>query len=130
MDAYDHALAILREYKQKHPALTGTAHFFVGDQRIAQEFLNLGFYISFSGVITIFPEYEAIVRFVPLDRILSETDAPFAAPLPWRGKRCEPQYVTNVVEKIAEIKALPLAKVQEQLLENTKTLFYKIDNLG
>jgi TatD DNase family protein len=125
MNAYDDALELLKAYKKDHPKLTGTSHFFVGDQRIAQEFLDLGFYISFSGVITIFPEYDDIVRFVPLDRILPETDAPFASPLPWRGQRCEPQYVTEVVKKIAEIKELPLEDVQRQLLQNTKTLFYK-----
>jgi TatD DNase family protein len=125
MDAYDDAIAILKEYKALHPILTGTAHFFVGDQRIAQAFLDLGFYISFSGVITIFPEYEEIVRFVPIDRILPETDAPFAAPLPYRGTRCEPQYVIEVVKKIAEIKELPIETVQRHLLQNTKILFYK-----
>jgi TatD DNase family protein len=123
MDAYDDALAILKRWKQQYPDLTGTAHFFVGDKRIAQEFLDLGFYISFSGVITIFPEYEDMVRFVPIDRMLSETDAPFAAPLPWRGKRCEPQYVLEVVRKIAELKELPLADVERQLLENAERLF-------
>lgn len=130
MDAYDDAIEMLKAYKTTNPELTGTAHFFVGDTRIAQEFLNLGFYISFSGVITIFPEYEEVVRFVPLDRILPETDAPFASPLPWRGKRCEPQYVLEVVKKIAEIKDLPLEEVQKKLLENTKRLFYKAPQIG
>ncbi len=130
LDAYDEAIEILKEYKTTNPELMGTAHFFVGDKRIAEEFLDLGFYISFSGVITIFPEYEEVVRFVPLDRILPETDAPFASPLPWRGKRCEPQYVLEVVKKIAEIKDLPLEEVQKKLLENTKRLFYKAPQIG
>lgn len=124
-DAYEDAIEILKGYKATNPELTGTAHFFAGDQRIAQEFLDLGFYISFSGIITIFPEYEAVVRFVPLDRILPETDAPFAAPLPWRGKRCEPPYVLEVVKKIAIIKELPLETVEQVLLENVHRLFYK-----
>lgn len=123
MDAYNDALSILKEYKMAHPTLAGTAHFFAGDKRIAQEFIDLGFYISFSGVITIFPQYEEIVRFVPLERMLPETDAPFAAPLPWRGQRCEPQYVKEVAKKIAEVKQMPLAQVQQQLFENTQTLF-------
>ncbi len=130
MDAYDDAIAILKEYKAEHPTLSGTSHFFVGDTRIAQAFLDLGFYISFSGVITIFPEYEEVVRFVPLDRILPETDAPFAAPKPWRGTRCEPQYVLEVVKKIAEIKGLPFQDVEQKLLENVYTLFYKNFQVG
>jgi TatD DNase family protein len=68
-------------------------------------------------------EYEATVAFVPLDRILSETDAPFAAPAPYRGKRNEPSYVTEIVKKIAEIKGLDLETIQKQLLNNAKTLF-------
>lgn len=124
-DAYEDAIEILKEYKATNPELTGTAHFFAGDQRIAQEFLDLGFYISFSGIITIFPEYEDVVRFVPLDRILPETDAPFAAPLPWRGKRCEPHYVKEVIKQIAALKKLPLEQVEKQLLENIDRLFYK-----
>lgn len=125
MDAYDDAIAILKEYKTTNSELTGTAHFFVGDTRVAQAFLDLGFYISFSGVITIFPEYEEVVRFVPLDRILSETDAPFASPLPWRGKRCEPQYVSEVVKKVAELKNLSLEEVKKTLFDNAKRLFTK-----
>ena len=125
MDAYEDALDILNEYKSTNQALTGTAHFFVGDTEIAQRFLDLGFYISFSGVITIFPEYEAVVRFVPLDHILPETDAPFAAPLPYRGSRCEPAYIKEVVKKIAEIKNLPLEEVEKALILNIKNLFYK-----
>ena len=130
MDAYDEAIEILKEYKITNPELTGTAHFFVGDKRIAEEFLDLGFYISFSGVITIFPEYEEVVRFVPLDRMLPETDAPFASPLPWRGKRCEPQYVKEVVRKIALVKDLPLEEVEQQLLCNTEALFYKSKHIA
>ncbi len=123
MDAYVDALKILKEYKVNHSTLTGTSHFFAGDQNIAQEFLDLGFYISFSGVITFAKEYDSLVQFVPLDRILTETDAPFAAPVPYRGKRCEPMYVQEVVKKIAEIKKLPFEEAQNQLLENAKNLF-------
>jgi TatD DNase family protein len=119
MNAYEDALDILEEY----PNLRGTAHFFAGTPEIAQQFLNLGFYISFSGIITIFPEYEAVVRAVPIERILSETDSPFAAPLSHRGRRCEPQYVTEIVEKIAQLKALPLDVVREALFQNATTLF-------
>ncbi len=123
MDAYEDALEILKEYRDTWSSMRGTAHFFVGSKEIAAQFVDLGFYISFSGVVTIFPEYESLVQSVPIDRILPETDAPFAAPLPYRGKRNEPAYVVEVVKKIAEIKKLPLEETQEQLLKNSKHLF-------
>jgi TatD DNase family protein len=123
MDAYEDVLVILETWKKEWPTMRGTAHFFAGTTEIAQRFLDLGFHISFSGIITIFPEYEDIVRFVPINRILSETDAPFAAPLPWRGTRCEPWQVIAVVEKIAELKELSLSEAQTQLVQNAQQLF-------
>lgn len=123
MDAYEDVLKILRTYKSIHPSLTGTAHFFVGNTDIAQKFLDLDFYISFSGVITIFPEYEEVVKFVPIDRILPETDAPYASPLSQRGKRNEPAFVLETVKKIALIKDMSLEETQKQLLKNAKILF-------
>jgi TatD DNase family protein len=123
MDAYDRALDILKEYKKDHPLITGTAHFFAGDIRIAKEFLDLGFYLSFSGVITFVTQYEELVAFVPLERILSETDAPYAAPVPYRGKRAEPAYVIEVVQKIADIKRLSRSEAEQALMENAKRLF-------
>ena len=123
MDAYKDALAILAPWKEQWPTMRGTAHFFAGTKEIAQHFLDLGFHISFSGVITIFPEYEELVQYVPLDRILPETDAPFAAPVPYRGTRNEPVYVVEVVKKVAEIKKLPLDTVRQHLLDNAKKLF-------
>jgi TatD DNase family protein len=122
-DAYKDVLDMLEWYKEKWPTMRGTAHFFVGTKEIAQRFLNLGFYISFSGVITFVKEYEDIVRFVPLDRILPETDAPFASPTPHRGKRNNPEYVLEVVRKIGEIKGFSFEKTQQLLRENVKTLF-------
>ena len=123
MDAYKDALALLTTYKTQWPTMRGTAHFFAGTKEIADRFLALGFHISFSGVITFVPEYENVVRHIPLERILSETDAPFAAPAPYRGKRNEPSYVGEIVKKIAEIKQLPLETVEVQLLDNARKLF-------
>lgn len=123
MDAYEDALTILEKHKVDYPELRGTTHFFVGNTLIAQRFLDLGFYISFSGVITIFPEYEDVVRYVPIERILPETDAPFAAPKSRRGTRNEPAYVTEVVAKIAELKGLSIEETSAILLQNTKKLF-------
>ncbi len=123
MRAYEDALDILENYKKKWPAMRGTAHFFVGSKEIAQRFIDLGFYISFSGVITFVKEYEEIVHFVPLERILPETDAPFATPSPHRGKRNQPEYVLEVVRKIAEIKSLPYDDTERALRKNVKSLF-------
>lgn len=123
MDAYHDALAMLQETRVAWPNMRGTAHFFAGTQEIAEAFINLGFYISFSGVITIFPEYEDLVRFVPIDRILPETDAPFATPIPYRGTRNEPAYVREITKKIAQVKGLSVQETEDQLLTNTKRLF-------
>ncbi len=123
MTAYEEALDILEIYKNEWGTMRGTAHFFVGNKEIAQRFLDLGFYISFSGVITFAKEYEALVEFVPLERILPETDAPFATPTPYRGTRNQPEYVLEVVRKIAEIKGGSFEKTQQRLRGNAKELF-------
>lgn len=123
MDAYEEALDILEEYKKSWPEMRGTAHFFVGTKEIAQRFLDLGFYISFSGVITFVEEYEDLVQFVPIEKILPETDAPFATPTPYRGTRNHPEYVIEVVRKIGEIKGLSFEETSSILLGNTKRLF-------
>lgn len=123
MDAYLDALTILSMMKESWGSMRGTAHFFVGTPAVAQEFLDLGFHISFSGVITFVPQYEALVRAVPLNRILSETDAPFAAPDPYRGRRNEPSYVKEIIKKIALCKGVSLEETEAALLENATTLF-------
>lgn len=123
MNAYEEALLMLQDARTRWPHMRGTAHFFAGTKEIAERFINLGFHISFSGVITIFPEYEEVVKSVPIDRILPETDAPFAAPLPYRGKRNEPAYVVEVVKKIAEIKGLSIEETEAQLRKNASLLF-------
>jgi TatD DNase family protein len=108
---------------KKYEGLTGTIHFFVGSSEQAQKFIDLGFYISFSGVITFAKEYEGVVRAVPLDRILVETDCPYATPAPHRGKRNEPTYVAEIARKVADLKGLSIEEVSLVTLENTKKLF-------
>lgn len=124
MDAYEDVLEIL-ELREEIPS--GDVHFFVGSPEIAERFLKLGFYLSFTGVLTFARDYDEVVKLTPLDRILSETDAPFVTPEPYRGKsasrRSEPWMVEEVVRKIAEIKNLPLQEVSDQLLKNAQTLF-------
>jgi TatD DNase family protein len=120
MDAYEDVLDIL-ESRTDNPR--GDVHFFVGSPAIAERFLKLGFYLSFTGVITFARDYDEVIRQTPIDRILTETDAPFVAPEPYRGKVCEPWMVEEVVKKIAEIKGLDLEEVRLHLLKNKKDLF-------
>ncbi len=121
MDAYYDVLAILREYAG--PKLRGQTHFFAGTSEIAQEFLDLGFYISFTGVITFARMYEKLVKFVPSDRILSETDAPYVSPHPYRGQRNEPSHVREVLGKIARIKKIDEEEMSLQVMQNAKKLY-------
>ena len=124
MDAYEDALSILNEYKDKiGKNLFGNFHFFVGNIAIAKKILALDFTMSFDGPITFSRNYDELIKFLPIESIMAETDAPFAAPAPYRGKTCEPWMVAEVVKKIAEIKNLPENEVAEAILANTKRIF-------
>lgn len=123
-ESYKKILEILDEEFITHGAkLRGNAHFFAGTVEEAQAFLDRGFTVSFTGVITFAKQYEELVRYVPLEKMLSETDCPFVAPAPHRGKRNEPVFVKEVVKKIAEIKGLDIEVVCATLLENAKRQF-------
>ena len=86
-------------------------------------FLDLGFTISFTGVITFARDYDETIKNAPLAMIMSETDAPYVTPIPFRGKRNEPLYVQEVVKKIAEIRGEDIEKVQEVLVKNAQRVF-------
>lgn len=116
MDAYEDMLHILRAKDVR-----GNAHFFVGDMSIAERFLELGFTFSFGGVLTFAREYDEVVRYLPLERILAETDAPYVAPAPNRGKRNEPTFVTEVYSAIAHIHGEDPESVRERLTQNART---------
>ena len=120
-NAYEDVIQILKEERANE--IGGDIHFFAGSWDIAKQFLELGFYLSFTGVITFAHEYDEVIKNVPLDHIMVETDAPYVTPEPHRGKRNEPLYVEFVAKKIAEIKNLPEEQVFEQLVENTKKCF-------
>jgi TatD DNase family protein len=123
-EAYDEALAILAEYKTKvGDKLRGDFHFFAGDIHTAQKILDIGFTMSFTGVITFAREYEKLIKYIPLDKMLSETDCPYVTPVPNRGKGNEPLFVRDIVSKIARIKGDDEEKIQAQLLENAFKLF-------
>src|SRR3989344_180729 len=122
-DAYHDLVGILKEEKKKHPQLRGDIHFFVGSIEQANEFIELGFTISFTAVITFARNYDDVIKAVPLVSILSETDAPYVAPVSRRGKRNDPLAVVDVVSKIAEIRGEPLEAVRVAILANATRIF-------
>ncbi len=117
--AYFDAFALLEE----HSKVKGDVHFFAGNWEEAKAFLDFGFTISFTGVITFTHDYDEVIRNTPLDMIMTETDSPYVSPVPYRGKRNEPSYVREVVKKIAEIKNLPEAEVAQAILRNAQRVF-------
>lgn len=121
-DAGEDVLSVLME---ERPKPRGVMHCFPGDWPYAKVILDMGLYLSFTGLITFSKNYETfeVIKNAPLDRLLIETDCPFMSPEPHRGKRNEPAYVIEVAKKIAEIKKLPLKKVEEQTTENARALF-------
>lgn len=98
-------------------------HCYMGRWSYAQEFLKMGFYLSFTGLITYARDYDKVIKNTPLEQFLIETDAPYLAPVPYRGQRNLPLYVKYVAKKIAEIKEISLEKVAEQTTKNARELF-------
>ena len=121
-NAHEDLLKLLKANSYKLKAEPGVMHFFTGTKDDARAYLELGMYISFSGVITFAKEYEDLVRFVPLERIVVETDAPYAAPVPHRGKRNEPSFVRFTAGKIAELKGVSFEEVAEVTTRNARVL--------
>jgi TatD DNase family protein len=119
-DAFDDAYNILKLYQGK---VRGNVHFFTGKLEMAQKFIELGFTISFVGLITYVHDFDKIIKAVPLTSLQAETDAPYVAPVPHRGERNEPSYVVEVYKKIAEIRGEDPEVVRLQLLENAKRVF-------
>jgi TatD DNase family protein len=122
-EADEDTVAILRE--EGGGQIRGVLHCFTGTPALADAGLALGFYISLAGIIT-FPKAEALrqtVRRVPLERLLTETDSPFLAPVPYRGKRNEPAYVARVVDTLAEMHGLEGADLANRTAANFHTLF-------
>jgi len=124
-DAAEPMLSLLRERAAAGSCPRGVMHCWAGNPEEMSAFLDLGFHISFSGIVT-FPKAgatHACARLVPADRYLVETDSPFLAPVPCRGKRNEPSLVTFVAERVAELREVPLATVAKQSTANARALF-------
>lgn len=125
-DDPDGAYKDLAEIIRAHPLkIGGDVHCFSGSKSAAQTLLDLGLYLSFTGIITFKNAHQMreLVRYVPLERMMVETDAPYLAPDPFRGKRNEPSYVEYVARKVAEVKGLSFERVAEATTENAMKLF-------
>jgi len=124
-DAEEDTMDILNQFKGK---VKGIIHCFTGTKDLADKALDMGFNISISGVVTFnkAEELRQTVKSLPLDRIHVETDAPFLAPVPFRGKKNTPAYVVHVAAKVAEIKGVSLEELCTQTRENALNMFTKI----
>lgn len=129
-DAMGDFLDILQENKQyfNHG---GVVHSFSGSLQIAEYLIKFGFYLSFNGIITFKNANKVleVIRNIPLDRILIETDCPYLTPEPFRGQINRPQYVELVAKKIAELKGISLEDVLEKTFENARRVFTKITEI-
>jgi TatD DNase family protein len=123
-DADQDTIDLLSPYKGR---VKGVFHCFSGGIDLAKKALDLGFYLSFSGIITFkkADEIREVVKFSPLDRILVETDSPFLAPIPHRGKPNEPGHTRIVAQKVADIKDMLLSDITNHTTQNFYTLFSK-----
>lgn len=122
--AHDEVLEILKSYFLNLKSKShGVAHSFLGNYKQARRYRELGFKISFNGIITYARDYDRVILDTPLEDILIETDCPYLAPIPYRGQRNEPLYVIEVAKKLAEIKQISYEEVIEKTTENAKKLF-------
>ncbi|ACY59030.1 metal-dependent hydrolase [Yersinia pestis] len=123
-DAREDTLSILREEQAQDCG--GVLHCFIEDKATAATLLDLGFYISFSGIVTFrnAEQLRDVARYVPLDRLLVETDSPYLAPVPHRGKENQPAYVRDVAEYMAVLKGVSLESLAEATTANFCRLFH------
>lgn len=126
--ASDDTLAILKEEGEspgRDSRARGVFHCFTESMEVARAALDLGFYISFSGIVTFknASDIRDVARFVPLDRLLIETDSPYLAPMPYRGKTNNPSYVPLIAQQIADVRQQPLAEIAKASSHNFETLF-------
>lgn len=124
-EAKEDTLTILKE--EGGQKIRGVLHCFSGDMDMAEKVLEMGFYISFSGVVTFRNAKEIldILKVIPIERILIETDSPYLTPIPYRGKRNEPAYVRYVAGKVAEVRGMSIEETCSVILRNAADLFNK-----
>lgn len=130
-DASEDTLAILREEGESGGAgsVGGVFHCFTETERVARAALDLGFYISFSGILTFksASDLRSVAALVPLDRLLIETDSPYLAPVPFRGKTNSPAYVPYVAAELARLLGRPVEEIARQTSENFDRLFMRAE---
>ena len=129
-EAFGDLIELLTTHYKLLNSPPGVVHFFSGTVEDTKKLMDLGFSFTFGGVVTFPPkagrhagDYDEIIKMIPLNRILSETDAPYVAPVPYRGKRNEPAYVVETVKKLAEIKGVSTEQMKQSILENAKRIF-------
>ena len=122
-EAAEDTMKTLKEHRAEEPG--GVIHCFTEDWEIAKKALDLGFYISFSGILTFksAKKIQDAAKKVPLDRILVETDSPYLAPVPFRGKTNQPAYTRHVAEFLAELRGLPVEEIAARTTDNFYRLF-------
>lgn len=120
-DAHEDGLAIVKEF----PKVKGVFHCYSGSAEMARQLVDLGWYIGFTGVLTFKNARKAVetAASIPLERIVLETDCPYMAPEPFRGKRCHPGYLYRMAEKLAEIRGISIEEVHAATYENGKRLY-------
>ena len=124
-EAHDDVMSMLRQWVRESYQPVGVMHCFSGDLAMAQEVIEMGFYVSIPGPVTFTNAHRLpeLVRALPLERLLIETDCPYLTPHPYRGKRNEPAYVRLVAEAIAQIRGIPLEQVARITTANARALF-------
>ena len=124
-EAHEDGMAVVKEF----PGVTGVFHCYSGSAEMARQLVDLGWYIGFTGVLTFKNARKAIetAASIPLERIVLETDCPYMAPEPFRGKRNDPGYIYRMAEKLAEIRGLSVEDIQAVTTENGKRLYRIID---
>jgi TatD DNase family protein len=122
-EAFGDLISTLYACRSALPDPAGAVHFFTGTPEEAKRLLDMGFVFTFGGAITFTRAYDATIKMLPPEAILSETDAPYVAPVPYRGKRNEPLYVIEVVKKLAELKGMSPEQMAETTFNNAKRVF-------
>ena len=123
-DAYRDLIDILTSAKREHgEKLRGNIHFFVGGLEEARDFLELDFTMSYTAVLTFARDYDDVVRYIPSTHILTETDAPYIAPLSRRGQRNDPLATIDVVEALSGIRGEEIETTRDRVLQNAKRVF-------
>lgn len=122
-NAFGDLIEILAGNKNILNEVPGIIHFMTGTKDDAKKLLKLGFSFSFGGVVTFARDYDEVIRYIPNDRILLETDAPYVAPIPYRGKRNEPGYVVEVAKKLGELKGIPEEDIAQKTTKNALKIF-------